>query len=123
MVRVIILFPSSPWVKNGLSGSVKLEEADLDAVFAVTKRRISALPVIYRTAKVRTESEAPACVTPILTLARCVPFRRIAEGTAVPIAAVTFFGEPSTQRLRRLHSRRDSIAGLPRAQSPPDVGR
>ena len=45
-------------LKNRLSGSLKLEEADWDAVFAITKRRISALPVIYPTAKATTESEA-----------------------------------------------------------------
>jgi hypothetical protein len=50
--------PFSLCPQDGLSGSVKLEGANLQAVLGVTKRLISALPVIYRTAKVTAESEA-----------------------------------------------------------------
>jgi hypothetical protein len=65
------------------------------------------------------------CVTPIITLARCVPFRWIAEGTVVILAQRSFFSEAfDPHRLFLcLYSRRDSIARLTRAQSPPDVGR
>src|SRR5262249_7523159 len=56
-----------------------------------------------------------------LTLARCVPFRRIAEGTAVPIAAVLFFGEPSTAILApalspRQHRRSPACPIAPRCR-------
>jgi hypothetical protein len=65
------------------------------------------------------------CVTPIITLARCVRFRRMAEGTVVILAQRSFFSEAfDPHRLFLcLYSRRDSIARLTRAQSPPDVGR
>jgi hypothetical protein len=57
------------------------------------------------------------------TLARCVPFRRIAKGPLSCSRSGPFFRpKPLIHRLiLRLHTRRDSIAGLPRAQSPTDV--
>src|SRR5262245_7633556 len=97
MVLVIILFPLVAMPRDGLSGTLKLEGCRFGRCVGRHKKADFGNPCDLSHSESEPRERSFACVTPIITLARCVPFRRIAEGTAVMLTQRSLFpAKPST---------------------------